>query len=100
MAANKRITVEVAYAAPKCQRIVSVEIEADSTIEAAIQRSGILTLFPEVDLSRHKVGVFSRSRQLSDGVKDGDRIEIYRPLLIDPKEARRAKARHASKKKR
>ncbi|MFZ2314471.1 MAG: RnfH family protein [Gammaproteobacteria bacterium] len=86
------ITVEVAYARPDEQRILTVEVEAGCTIQSAIERSGILTLFPEIDLKTQKVGVFSKSRELSDEVKQGDRIEIYRPLLIDPKEARRAKA--------
>jgi len=93
MALNNMIRVEVAYARPNDQRIVTVEVEAGSTIEAVIRRSGILTLFPEIDLERQKVGIFSKAGELSDLVNDGDRIEIYRPLIIDPKEARRARAR-------
>lgn len=93
MVENKFITVEVAYARPDCQRIIALQIEIGSTIESAIKRSGILTLFPEIDLAKQKVGVFSKSRELTDEVQAGDRIEIYRPLLIDPKDARRAKAK-------
>lgn len=95
MGLNK-IKIEVAYAAPQDQRIFTVEIEVGSTIQAAIQRSGILAIYPEIDLTKQKVGIFSKSRQLSDLVNDDERIEIYRPLIIDPKEARRAKAKRKS----
>jgi putative ubiquitin-RnfH superfamily antitoxin RatB of RatAB toxin-antitoxin module len=93
MAMNKLIRVEVAYARPDLQQIVALEVEAGSTIEKVIQQSGIMGLFPEINLARQKVGIFSKPRDLSDLVNDGDRIEIYRPLIIDPKEARRARAR-------
>lgn len=99
MGMNKILKIEVAYANPSEQRIVNVEVEEGSTIEAAISRSGILAVFPEIDLSKQKVGVFSKPRELTDLVNDGDRIEIYRPLIIDPKEARRAKAKQLAKKK-
>lgn len=90
---NPMIKVEVAYASLDRQCILILEVKAGSTIETAILASGILTLFPEIDLTKQKLGVFSKPRQLLDIVNDGDRIEIYRPLIIDPKEARRAKAR-------
>lgn len=86
------ITVEVAYATPEQQRIIELQVAVACTIEAAIKQSGILELFPDIDLSKQQVGVFSQPRQLTDIVNDGDRIEIYRPLAIDPKEARRARA--------
>ena len=57
-----------------------------------IDRSGILDIFPEIDLGKQKVGIFSQARGLMDIVKEGDRIEIYRLLVIDPKEARRKRA--------
>ena len=83
------ITVEVAYAKPDAQKIITVQVEKNSTIEMAIQRSGILELFPEIDLTKQKVGIFSQLKKLTDKVQHGDRIEIYRELTIDPKEARR-----------
>jgi len=89
--ANK-ISVEVVYAKPHEQKMISLTIEEGSTIEAAITQSRILTLYPEINLTRQKVGVFSQKKQLSDFVMNGDRIEIYRPLTIDPKEARRQRA--------
>lgn len=90
---NNIIKVEIAYAHAREQCLLTVEVEKGSTIEIAIQRSGILTLFPEIDLTKQKVGIFSKPRLLTDSVAAGDRIEIYRPLSIDPKEARRAKAK-------
>lgn len=93
MGNNKMIRVEVAYAKPDQQCIVPVQVEAGSTIEMAIQQSGILEEFPEINLSKQKVGIFSKLRQLSDLANDGDRIEIYRSLILDPKEGRRVKAK-------
>lgn len=99
MAADK-ILIEVAYAEPHKQSILKVEVEKGSTVQTAINQSGILTLFPQINLAKQKVGIFSKTCELSDAVQQGDRIEIYRPLTIDPKEARRAKAKKiASKRK-
>jgi putative ubiquitin-RnfH superfamily antitoxin RatB of RatAB toxin-antitoxin module len=92
---KKRINIEVAYALLDQQWLLAVEVEEGSTIEAAILQSGILQQAPAINLRRQTVGVFSKRKQLSDVVEDGDRIEIYRPLVIDPKEARRAKAKKA-----
>src|SRR5579872_5559592 len=98
MAKNK-IQVEVTYALPEWQRLITIQIEEGSTIEQAIRQSGILESFPEINLTSQKVGVFSKPRALTDIIHDGDRIEIYRSLTIDPKEARRAKAKGAAKKR-
>lgn len=84
-----KIQVEVAYATPTEQRIIVVKGSVGSTIEEVIELSGILTLFPEIDLTSQKVGIFSKVKNLDEVVEDGDRVEIYRPLVIDPKEARR-----------
>lgn len=92
MVFSKKINIEVAYAAPSQQKIIPIEIEAGSTIEQAIDRSGILEHFPDIDLTKQKVGIFSKLKKLTDIVVDGDRIEIYRPLTIDPKEARKKRA--------
>lgn len=96
MDTNKTITVEVVYAKPEVQRVMVVEIKQGSSMEMAIQASGVLAIFPEIDLTKHKIGVFSKSRLLSDTVDAGDRIEIYRPLTIDPMEARRIKAKQTN----
>lgn len=93
MADSKLIAIEVAYAREDVQRIIAMEVEEGTTIEAAIDRSGILAIFPEIDLLRQKVGVFGKLKKLTDKVGVGDRIEIYRGLLIDPKEARRKRVK-------
>lgn len=93
MVVNKKLKVEVAYAALDRQCLLLVEVPAGSTIREVIYASGILREFPCIDLAKQLVGVFSKRRTLEDTINDGDRIEIYRPLLIDPKEARRAKAK-------
>lgn len=87
------IKVEVAYARLDQQWLLTVELEAGSTLHTAILRSGILDQCLEINLNHQKIGIFSKLSQLTDVIKEGDRIEIYRPLLIDPKEARRAKAK-------
>ena len=92
------IAVEVVYALPEKQYQHSVKLAEGSTVEQAIQASGILELRRDIDLSENKVGIFSRPVKLGDKVQDGDRIEIYRPLIADPKELRRQRAERAAKK--
>ncbi len=84
--------VEVAYALPDEQVILALDVTPDTSIESAIQQSGILERFPEIDLSATKVGVFGKLSKLNATLKPGDRIEIYRPLIADPKEVRRQRA--------
>ena len=90
--AEGQITVEVVYAPPGEQVLEQFSVASDSTIEAAIQRSGLLERFPEIDLATNKVGIFGKAASLTAGLHDGDRIEIYRPLIADPKEARKKRA--------
>ena len=84
-----RITVEVAYALPDRQFLRAVTLPVGATVEMAIRASGVLTRFPALTLASQPVGVFSRPCALTDPVMDGDRVELYRPLSADPKEARR-----------
>ena len=86
------IEISVAYATPERQIEIPLQVEESCTVAIAIRRSGILEQFPEIDLSTAVVGVFSRKVILDALVKAGDRVEIYRPLQIDPKEARRLRA--------
>ncbi|MGR9014733.1 MAG: RnfH family protein [Gammaproteobacteria bacterium] len=86
------VELEVAYAKPEEQVIVELKMPEGSSVEAAIQASSLLERFPEIALSELKAGVFGVVCKLDQPVKDGDRIEIYRPLLHDPKEARRQRA--------
>lgn len=88
---NDRITVEVAYAKPDQQIVIALVIAADSSVAQAIQASGILDQFPEINLSHQKVGIFGQVYALDKAVNDGDRIEIYRPLLQNPMDARRSR---------
>ena len=91
------ITVEVAYARPDSQRIVSLDVEPGTTLIQAVERSAIVDSYPEIDLDAATFGVFGKVEKQRDRVlRDGDRVEIYRPLLIDPK-AKRAKRAEAQK---
>lgn len=94
--ANGRIRVQVAYARPDDQAIVAVDLRAGSTVADAIRESGICGRFPEIDLDSQKVGVFGRLARLDESLRDHDRVEIYRPLIADPKEMRRRRARQRS----
>lgn len=93
MVSAKLIRVEVAYATPVEQKIICLQIEEGMTLEEIIHFSGILKSYPEIDLAHQKIGVFSKLKQLTDIAYEGDRIEIYRPLAMDPKEARRKRAK-------
>ncbi|EEQ15474.1 hypothetical protein yfred0001_36920 [Yersinia frederiksenii ATCC 33641] len=85
------------YALPERQYLRTVSLAAGSTVEDAINASGLLELRPDIDLTKNKVGVYSRPVKLGDKVNDGDRVEIYRPLIADPKELRRQRAEQAKK---
>ncbi|MEQ6281113.1 RnfH family protein [Kluyvera sp. 142053] len=87
-----KIAVEVVYALPQKQYLQRVTLDEGATVEQAIQASGLLTLRDDIDLSKNKVGIYSRPAKLQDVVNDGDRVEIYRPLIADPKELRRQRA--------
>lgn len=84
--------VEVVFARPEMQQIIPVRVPRGATIRATIERSRILERYAEIDLAVNRVGIFGSLRDLGDTVQDGDRVEIYRPLQVDPKEARRRKA--------
>ena len=86
------VNVEVAYANPKEQVIVTLAMPEGATVEAAIKASGLLERFPEIVLSDLKAGIFGEVCKLDQPVKEADRIEIYRPLIHDPKDARRQRA--------
>lgn len=92
---GKMLHVEVVFAYPQEQHLLAAEVEAGSTVEAAIRASGMLDKHPEIDLQTMRVGVFGKLCALEDPVRDGDRVEIYRPLKADPKQARRERAAKA-----
>jgi len=94
---SPKITVEVAYALPEKQYLQRVKLDEGATVEEAIRASSLLELRSDIDLSKNKVGIYSRPVKLADVVSDGDRVEIYRPLIADPKELRRQRAEKAGK---
>lgn len=95
---SHKIAVEVVYALPEKQYLQRVTLEEGATVEAAIRASGILELRRDIDLAKNKVGIYSRPVKLGDVLKEGDRVEIYRPLIADPKELRRQRAEKSGKK--
>lgn len=86
------ISIEVVYANPQEQAVLALNVPQGMTAEEAMVTSGILQRFPEITLSEVKVGIFGAICPLGHVLKQGDRVEIYRPLLRDPKEARRQRA--------
>ena len=93
------INVEVAYAIPEKQIIRAVNVDAGTTIGAAIVQSGIMMDFPELELEEAKVGIFGKMAAMTTILSDGDRVEIYRDLIADPKEVRRKRAAEGKKMK-
>ena len=85
--------IEIAYAQPEQQVILLITVVEGCRVEQAIRSSGILERFPEIDLAQNKVGIFAKVVSLDTVLREGDRVEIYRPLLVDPKQARRVRAK-------
>ncbi len=92
--------MEVVYALPAKQVVLPLQVAPDTTVSQAIEMSGILQQFPEIDLAgANKVGIFGKQVKLDAVVHDQDRIEIYRPLIADPKEIRRKRAEEGKARK-
>lgn len=92
------IQVEVAYALPEKQKIIRLSVEQGTVLRDAVKRSGIVQEFPDIDPDNAKYGIFGKAVRDADAevLRDGDRVEIYRPLLIDPKQARANRAAKVS----
>ncbi|MBK7685110.1 MAG: RnfH family protein [Rhodocyclaceae bacterium] len=86
------IRIEVVYALPTRQAVVKLRMPAQSTVLAAIEASGLLQKYPEIDLEKNKLGVFAKLVKADAILRDQDRVEIYRPLIADPKEVRKKRA--------
>ena len=86
------IHVEVVYALPATQDVISLTLPAGSTVGQAIEASGLLAKHPEIDLMKNKLGVFAKLAKSETALRDRDRVEIYRPLIADPKEVRKQRA--------
>lgn len=86
------ITVEVCYALSEKQALVTVKLPLGSTLQQALEASGLLQKHPEIDLKKNKFGVFAKLSKVDSVLRDRDRVEIYRPLIADPKEVRKQRA--------
>ena len=93
------LTVEVAYALPDRQIIIAVKAFPGITARQAVLASGILDTFPEIDLDTSKIGVFGKHIHQHARLQNHDRVEIYRPLIANPKELRRQRAAFAASNK-
>ena len=86
------IQVEVTYAKPERQDIISLKLPEGSTIQQVIEASGLLQRNPEIELAKAKVGIYGKLSRMDTVVRARDRVEIYRPLIADPKEVRKQRA--------
>ena len=93
------ITIEVGYAKPDDQLLLSLDVDEGTTLEDAVKLSGILERYPEIDFETVKMGIFGKVAKRDVVLKEGDRIELYRPLIADPKAARQKRADKAAAKK-
>lgn len=84
--------ISVCYASDKVEWLHPMQVEAGTTIGAAIERSGVLEAFPDINLTTQPVGIYAKKKTLDTVLRERDRIEIYRPLVADPKESRRKRA--------
>ncbi|MDR8730321.1 hypothetical protein FEQ05_05797 [Burkholderia pseudomultivorans] len=82
------LSIEVCYALPDRQTLIPVSLPEGATVRAAIEASGVLAMHPEIDLAHAKTGVYGKLAPLDAPLADHDRVEIYRPLIVDPKIAR------------
>lgn len=91
---GRNIDIEVVYALPEKQVVRQMNLPEGTTVEQAVKLSGILPRFPEIDLLKNKLGIYGKLVPPTTVLRDRDRIEIYRPLRVDPKEARRKRAKN------
>ncbi len=92
MDSSESIQVEIAYALPDEQVILPLEVVQGTTLIAAVEQSGIADRFPGIDLEKDRMGIFSKAAKRDQVLRPGDRVEIYRPLIADPKEVRKQRA--------
>ena len=93
MADTGFIKVQVCYSTPQAVTLLDLEVAAGATLSQAIVQSGILRKHPEIDIAVNKLGIYGKLKPADSPLRDGDRVEIYRPLIADPKEARRRRAK-------
>lgn len=95
------INVEVVYALPDRQKLIPLRVAEGTTMYDAVLQSGIAGFFPELDIEHASMGIFAKVEANPKGrvLADGERVEIYRPLIIDPKDNRKARAKQAKEKR-
>ena len=86
------MTIEVCYALSEKQELLSVKLPVGGTLGQALEASGLLQKYPEIDLKKNKFGIFAKLSKPDALLRDRDRVEIYRPLIADPKEVRKQRA--------
>jgi uncharacterized protein len=91
------LSIEVCYAHPGEETLLAIELPEGATVRQALEASGILERFPQINLAQQKVGVFGKLKPLDAVLADHDRVEIYRPLLVDPKAARQRRVEKTRK---
>ena len=84
--------VEVAYALEKKQTLLELEVDEGTTLKQVIEYSGIIDTYPKIDLTKDKTGIFGKIAKLDTVLREKDRVEIYRPLIADPKQVRKERA--------
>lgn len=89
MANDSDMKVEVVYALPEKQTLLALQVPVGTTVIEAVRASGILDIYPDVDIANSKLGIFGRMARPDEVLQPGERVEIYRPLKADPKEVRR-----------
>ena len=92
MAEAEMINVEVCYAMADKQDVVRVKLAVGANLEQALTASGLLAKYPEIDVKKNKFGIWNKLSKLDAALRDKDRVEIYRPLIADPKEVRKQRA--------
>jgi uncharacterized protein len=90
---ERNIEIEVVYALPENQIMRQITVPSGTTARQAVELSAIIDLFPEIDLAHNKLGIFGRLVKPGTILCEGDRVEVYRPLMVDPKENRRRRAK-------
>jgi len=86
------LSIEVVYALPQKQEMFTVKLPEGATVREAVETCGILQKYPEIDLAKNKLGVFAKLTKPDAPLRNRDRVEIYRPLIADPKEVRKQRA--------
>jgi len=84
--------VEVTYALEKKQTLLELEVSEGTTLKQAVELSGIIDIYPQIDLTKDKTGIFGKIAKLDTVLREKDRVEIYRPLIADPKQVRKERA--------